>query len=291
MARRGEWYDEKAAPARRQWWVVGGLAVALVALVGAGAHVLADANTAAAGPAGAVSRYCHALEAKDYLSAYSYFAPAGHDGLTASQYATMATLRDHVDGIVTRCEATDPTGADGLGRGLGIEFGASTETVDVTIARATLGSRTGALTLERAPASSGTVVAWLIRAQDPALAGTDLAPIEAAVSFCGDILKGDYNAAFGALSVAQQKVAKGETTFSAVARPPRDIRYTSCVPVYSGYHLTGTTIAAVAIALGTTITLPAWTSKATDLFTLKLVREGGAWKVDGVILPGPGISV
>jgi hypothetical protein len=297
MPRRGEWYDEERAPARRRWWVAGALLVVVVALLAVAAHVLADANSAAGGPAAAVARYCQALEARDYSSAYASFAPDGRGGLTRDQYTAEAQLRDKVDGTVTRCAATDPAGAGGLGRGLGIVFGAGTETMDLTIVRATLGSRTGALTLERAtgwvltPRSSATVVVWFIRAQDPALTGTDLAPIEAAVSFCGDLITGNYTAAYAALSADQQKIAKDETTFSEMARPPREIHYTSCVPVYSGYHITGTVTAAVAIALGTTITLPAWTANETDTFTLKLVHEGGAWKVDGIIPPGPGITV
>lgn len=289
MASPGKWYAEKRPPTSRGRWVAVALVLALVALLVGTARVLADANTAAGGPTSTVLRYCHALEAHDYVRAYSYIALAARGGLTASQYADEAHLRDLVDGIVLHCDPTDPVGAGGLGRGLGIVFGATTETVDLTIVRATLGTLTGTLTMTRggrSPAASARVV-WLIHAADPALAGTPIAPIEAAASFCGDILAGNYNAAYTALSTAQQKLAHGDTTFTDVAKPPQGIRYTSCAPVYSTYRVDGAT-ASVSINLGTSISLPTWSANETDPFTLVLVRQAGSWKINGIIPPRTG---
>jgi len=200
--------------------------------------------------------FCTALAAKDYSSAYSQLGIVAQGQLTATQFTAQGTLHDQIDGPVTGCTLV----------ALGSGNDDTTTSLTVSVTRATLGARTGNVTLD---VESG---AWKVAKVDLALLGTDLGPLLVGQQFCTALQAGQYTAAFGLLSTTAQTGHKPDELAL-----PSGLSYAGCDPDLSTYKVTTSSASFNAnlkvkdAASGLTVPLG---------ITLKFVVEGGNWKID-----------
>jgi hypothetical protein len=200
--------------------------------------------------------FCTALAAKDYSSAYSQLGSVAQGQLTAIQFTAQGTLHDQIDGPVTGCTLV----------ALGSGNDDTTTSLTVSVTRATLGARTGNVTLD---VENG---AWKVAKVDLALLGTDLGPLLVGQQFCTALQAGQYTTAFGLLSSAAQAGHKPDEL-----APPSGLSYVGCEPDLTTYKVS-TSSASFNASLkvkdaASGLTVPVG-------ITLKFVVEGGNWKID-----------
>src|SRR5262249_31570597 len=132
--------------------------------------------------------FCTALTNKDYTSAYSQLGSVAQGQLTSEQFAAQAALHDQIDGPVTGCTLV----------AVGSSNTYTTTSLTVSVTRATLGARSGAVTLD---IENG---AWKVASVELALLGSDLGPLQVGQQFCTALQAGQFSVAYGLLSSSFQ---------------------------------------------------------------------------------------
>lgn len=264
---------------RGLWIALAGVALALLVGVVVLARVAAYGADQAAQPRTVASRWCGALLAHNYASAWALLSPGAQAGQTAALFATDAQLQDAVDGRVTACTAVAAAG--GWGADLGFAF-APPASVDVSVRliRAQLGTRTGTVTLAR---SAG---GWRVSAVAGALRGTPLGPLLVANHFCAALAAGNYTSAYGDLSAHQISLEKSATNFAKEATSPGGAAYAGCTPSYRTYTIKGDT-ATLGLTVNIRVATRAGTSVVPVVGVATLVLEHNAWKLDGLDITPP----
>ena len=208
--------------------------------------------------------YCSALQAQDFAAAYKDLSAKLQGATSQSAYVAQAQAHAQVDGAVQSCALT----------GLTRTTSATTTNFTISLARAKLGARSGALTLT---SSNG---AWQVSSVDAALSGSDLGPLDAGAAFCAAITNNDYAGAYARLSGAAHNTYSLAQFQQQFAVTPI-LKWNGCTPDLTTYKVAGDH-ASYNTALKVTRTD---TGASTQLvFALSFVREGSAWKVDSWML-------
>ena len=273
-----EWDDWEPPSSRRKYLIAGSLALLL--LCGLGAGVWAVVTHQAQDPIVAVRAFCAALASQRYDVAYTLLAPNGRGGETAAQWAADARLHDTIDGRVTRCVATVPSGNpfSTFRDDLGIATGAlATVPLDLTMTRARLGPRSGTLNVWHV----GN--AWKIKTVPDALPGTTLGPLKTMQGFCQALAAANYAQAYSYLSARQVALEKSPAAFAQQATPPPGAKYAGCAPNYAAYTVRGSA-ASIALAVNFTVSTASGNSTIAVHGTATFVLERGAWRLDGLDL-------
>lgn len=263
---------------RRPRWALAAGAVLVLLLVGLGVRGLAGAQDAAAQPEQVAARYCSALLTRDYAAEAALLAPAARAGETTQQYVADEQVRETVDGRVTACHAGSAVGGPfgAVGFALSSPHQAS---VPLTLTRAKLGATSGTVTLAR----TGTGTGWSVAGVSAPLLGTNLTPLHTASGFCAALAAGNYAGAYADLSAHQQQLEKSVKQFTSEATQPAGAAFTGCTPNYASYALKGAT-ATLTLTINVRVDMTSGTPTIPIAATMTLVRQGAAWKVDGLDL-------
>lgn len=273
-----EWRPPRGG--RSLWLALAGVALALLVGVVVLARVAASGHDQAAQARAVASRWCGALLAHNYASAWALLSPGAQAGQTAAQFATDAQLHDAVDGGVTACTVA-AAAAGGWGADLGFGLAPpATMGVSVHITRAQLGARTGDVTLARQAGG------WRVSAVAAALQGTPVGPLLVADHFCKALTAGNYTSAYGDLSARQTSLEKSAANFAKEATSPGGAAYVGCTPSYHTYKITGDT-ATLGLTINIRVATDAGTSVVPVAGVATLVLENNAWKLDGLDITPP----
>ena len=223
---------------------------------------LLGVNLAALGTAAA---FCAALQGQAYTTAYALLDTAAQAMVTQDAFVQAAQAHDQIDGTITACQLV------ALGSGNTDAY----TSLMVSITRATLGQRTGTLTLD---VQGG---AWKIATISQQLQGTDLGPLQVGAQMCADLVSGNYAAIYDLTSAAfQANVTRAQVV--AFFTLPTGVTYAGCKVHYSTYKVTGDSASYVVdidliAAAGQTVGVP---------FALSFVNENGGWKLDSFVIGG-----
>lgn len=254
---------------RRAWpsaWMIGIVVVPLLLVLSAGGLV---AFAVTQGPVGVVQAYCGDLLARDYASAYDLFSPQARARLTRDQFERASAIRERLDGAATDCAITG--GLPLVGNPGALNPFAGTATISATLRRRH--AQSGAVTVARQDGG-----AWAIDRIDPSLEGADVAPLLVADRFCGALVAGGFQAAYGLFSdAARRRVSEAEFA-QAVKDALSDggnAKLASCAPDPATYTVKGTT-ASVTVVFDTSdggvpLIVPT---------TLTFGNDHGAWMID-----------
>lgn len=209
--------------------------------------------------------YCAALRANHFSAAYALLTSSQQKQTTVADYAATQTMHTRVDGSVSQClvVAVNPGNT------------ASAASLQVSITRAVLGQRSGALRLTREAAG------WRINQAAAALTGTNITPLITGNSFCADIAHGDLAHAYSLTSSSyqQQNSASG---FRTLFDPGSDFTFGGCQPYVKSYTVAASS-ASYALTLALAPVDPA-RSAASVALTLTFVYENNAWKIDQIAI-------
>jgi len=253
---------------RRFWMTVAPIALILVLLVGG--LLLAGYNTANAElqPARMVQAYCMDLQARRFAQAYALLSSSYQAQVTKAQFTLTSQLQEQVDGKIRGCP--NPTGP-----GIDLAFGQPESHVAFLVTFLRSRPFQGHIELIQ---HQGT---WRIQAVEQSVAGTNVAPLVTANTFCSAIIKGDYEAAYATLSSRQQSIAP-EQDFAQQLQSAFGgaVRLDSCTLDYASYHVQANS-AAVAMKFNLTISMSSTGSLTTGLVSVLSFRlEHGGWKLD-----------
>ncbi|MBA3826863.1 MAG: hypothetical protein H0X24_23590 [Ktedonobacterales bacterium] len=183
-----------AAPNRRRLFLIGGIALVVLALIGSLAFVAVRAAT----PSDAQSvaqNYCAAAKAQNYPKAYTYFAPGLQGALDAVAYPAGAGAVDAISGKLTACK---------LGK-LHVTPDGKAATLSVSVTRQKVGSQ--AFVWQFAQVKTGT---WqFTAAPDAAVVSLTLATL-----YCTDVHANKLTEAFNLLTAAAQQSAGDAAQFT-----------------------------------------------------------------------------
>jgi hypothetical protein len=282
---RSERQPRHSRPRRRGWLSWLALAAGLGALLAVGIaafSIRAYARDQATAPGRVLQRYCSALLAHNYASAYALLDRSAQGAQTQAQFAADARLHDTVDGRVVACTG----GQTASGWQYDLSFLLSPPAgvaLRTTVTRARLGARQGMVTIDRQSS------AWRVQTIDAELQGTPLGPLQVADHFCRALAAGNYASAFGDLSAHQTAVERSPANFAAEAARPEGVGYADCAPDYRTYSVKGG-----AAMLGLTVDLRVATPSGATVVSLPasatFVLERGSWKLDGLDVTAPGSS-
>jgi hypothetical protein len=250
-----------------------GMTLALIALLFAllgGGLLLAGYNTANAElqPARVAQAYCTDLQAQQFAQAYALLSSSYQEQVTKAQFTLAGQLQEQVDGRIRGC----PTAT---GPGIDLAFGQPKSHVAFLITILRSRPFQGHIELIR---QQGT---WKVQAIEQSLAGTNIAPLVTASTFCSAIIKGDYAAAYNTLSSRQQSIAP-ESQFAQQLQSAFGgaVRLNSCTLDFASYHVQVNS-AAVAMTFNLTISMSSTGSLTTGLVSILNLRlESGGWKLD-----------
>jgi limonene-1,2-epoxide hydrolase len=268
----------RGAPRRRGRALGAIAALALLVLLGL-IGLAVYAGQQAGQPVSAASLFCQALQARDYAGAYRLLSTSAQVRASESQFVAEERLHDAVDGPVVACRPVDGSGSSGIAARLSFLLGGrSSDAVSVTLARARIGTRTGAMELV---AEGGT---WRVDALAATLQGTPVEPLQVLAHFCASLVAASYQAAYDDLSANQQRLEQSESTFAQQVSPPAGSRYTGCAPEYASYRVDGGT-ATVRFTMSIAVAAPGGAQTVPVQATARLVEERGTWKLNGLDLP------
>jgi hypothetical protein len=212
--------------------------------------------------------FCAALQSQNYTAAFGLLSSSLQtQAVSADIFTTGEQFQDQVDGKVTACAIKSiPSGNTD-----------TSATVTATITRATLGARSGSISLDN---TGGT---WKISKFDDSLQGSNLEPLLTGTTFCLVLVANNdsgYSAAYALLSSGfQHGVTLAQFTQGMTAilhQLSADAKWTGCVPDLTTYKVTAT-------SAGYEAKLNAVTGTGHEGF-LKLkfafVLEGTTWKID-----------
>jgi uncharacterized protein DUF3828 len=214
----------------------------------------------------AAGAFCAALQSQNYTAAYALLSSKEQQQTPATAFATVLGLQDAVDGKVTACALTGFTvgGSD------------SSASLNVSLTRATLGARQGAVTLK---VEGGN---WKIDDVADSLGGTDVGPILVASAFCADLIANKFSDAYALLSQSVANHLGSLDTFVADFTEPAPYAWAGCTPDLTTYKVSGT-----AAQFNGTLNELNTDTKSTHNFpyAFYFVKEGGVWKFDGLGKP------
>jgi hypothetical protein len=207
-------------------------------------------------------KFCQALQAKDYSTAYSLLGSTAQGQISQAEFQASTVIWDQLDGPVTGCTLT--------GLGTGNSDTAAALTVSVT--RQTRGAQSGSLGMD---VEGG---AWKISQVDPTLFGTDLAPLIVGTAFCDAIVANTFDVAYALLtSDLQGRYTKAQ--FADIFKLPAGIKYVSCAPKLSTYKVNGSDA-----ELDMSVKIDNGGTSESHTFKLALTKEGTDWKIAGAEL-------
>jgi len=250
--------------------ILGAVVFVLLACVGGGFFV-AGQN---AQPGGALAGYCADLTRQKYAEAYGLLSSGARAKLSQDRYVQASQYRDQIDGKVKSCDSPQAKGG-----GLSLTFLNASAIDTLRITRNTPASGKVLLTHQ--------VDGWKVDQLEPQLEGTDVAPIFAAQGFCDALAKADYAGAYADLS-AGQKAAIGQADWTkryADALGSAGGKITKCSPNVGSYSVKPGS-ATLEMLVQLQVTVGGGSATPTIPFTLTLVPEGGAWKVDTIKATG-----
>lgn len=207
--------------------------------------------------------YCTALRQRQYTAAYALLASSQQKQVTAADFTAAETMHDRVDGRVTRCAvvAINPGNT------------ATAASLQVSITRATLGLRTGAVRLAREAAG------WRIRQSDAPLAGTNITPLVTGNQFCADIAHGDLAHAYTLTASAYQQQTS-QSDFTTLFDAGSDYTFGACQPNLKSYKV-ATSSASYGLTLALVPVDPTF-SQASVALTLTFAYENDTWKISQI---------
>jgi hypothetical protein len=244
--------------------------ITLIFVLLVGGLLLAGFNTANAElqPARVAQAYCTDLQAQHFAQAYALLSSSYQEQVTKAQFTVASQLQEQVDGNIRGCpNATGP--------GIDLAFGQPKNHVAFLITVLRSRPFQGHIELTR---QQGT---WKVQAIEQSLAGTNVAPLVTASTFCSAIIRGDYAAAYSTLSSRQQSIAP-ETQFAQQLQSAFGgaVRLNSCTLDFASYHVQANS-AAVAMTFNLTISMPSTGSLTTRLVSiLNFKLESSGWKLD-----------
>jgi hypothetical protein len=204
------------------------------------------------------------MQSQSYPAAYALLSNSGQQQAPADAFATVLGLQDQVDGKITACSLT----------GFTVSGSDTSATLNVSFNRATLGTRTGTVTMK---VEGG---AWKVDNVADSLNGTDVTPVLVLRQFCSDLVSKNYEAAY---SLATQElidaIGGGKDGFIAFYTPPDPYAWSGCTQDLTTFKLNGDQ----ATVNGTRSYKDTSTgTQFTYNYTFYLFKEGGAWKYDGL---------
>lgn len=219
---------------------------------------LLGANLDALGTLGA---FCSAMQTQAYANAYALFDSTVQGQIAQADFTQEAQWRDQIDGTVTACAlgAVEAGNTD------------ATTRLTATLTRATLGTRSGIVTLGNAGG------AWQISQLDDALQGTPVAPLRVGTAFCAAVSSQQWATAYGLLAddIKQQvSLAQLPGYFTL----PGGLRNDGCTPELTTYVLQSGVI-----SYNSTLKIVDPSSGAAESLTMTMyfTGSGQAWLVDG----------
>jgi hypothetical protein len=214
----------------------------------------------------AAGAFCAAMQAQNYPAAYALLSSSGQKQAPADLFATVLGMQDQIDGKITSCSLT----------GFTVSGSDSSATLNVSFNRATLGTRTGTVSMKF---EGG---AWKVDNVADSLSGTDVTPVLVLIQFCNDLVSKNYEDAY---SLATQElidaIGGGRDGFIANFTLPDPYVWTGCTQDLTTFKLNGDE----ATVNGTRSFKNTSTGTLfTHSYTFYLFKEGGAWKYDGLKL-------
>ena len=226
---------------------------------------LLGVNIAALQASGA---FCAAMQGQQYDAAYGMLDSAQQGLVPQADFVASGKLHDEIDGTVTKCGLTKvmPGNTDQITK----------LTIDMN--RSKLGDRSGVVALKY----EGS--AWKVDGTDPSLNGTDLHPLVVDAQFCTLMTAGKYTDAYGLLSSGfQGALTKDQFVAQFSTLEGYKLAWSCGKPDYSSYKVSGDT---AAIVQPFSLSIPSLGANAVAniTYTVKLVLEGEAWKVDDLVI-------
>jgi hypothetical protein len=219
-------------------------------------------------PARVAQAFCTDLQTQRFAQAYSLLSSSFQQQVTKAEFTLASQLQEQVDGRIRGC----PTAS---GPSIDLAFGQPKSHVAFLITILRSRQFQGHIELIQ---QQGT---WKVQAIEQSLAGTNVAPLVTASTFCSAIIKGDYAAAYNTLSSRQQSIAP-ESQFAQQLQSAFGgaVRLNSCTLDFASYHVQANS-AAVAMTFNLTISTSSTGSLTTGLVSILNLRlESGGWKVD-----------
>ncbi|MEO7002472.1 MAG: hypothetical protein ABI068_11650 [Ktedonobacterales bacterium] len=249
------------------------LVLLLLALGGVGALYLYG-KAQAARPQQVANAFCVALTGASYSPAYDLLSPTMQQQFSRQMFQTDETLRDQLDGHVTRCTAQQ--------QGKTPQFGymqrPNVVRFQVTLTRHS--SVTGLIAL--VPVGTD----WRIGAIQSSLQGTDLAPLDLVGRLCQAFTAGDAAHVYTYFTPAFQHEQGATKVFTSAFG--QGLRITQCIPALHTYQLASNNLSAtMQITLIVKATV-AHTGGIAQTFpaTAQVVclRSANGWLVDNLAL-------
>jgi hypothetical protein len=209
-----------------------------------------------------LGKFCVALQGQNYAAAYALLGATTTSQITAADFATAGGLHDQIDGNVSACALEQVNATT-----------SSATPVQVSLTRAKLGKRVGAVTL------AAESDAWKIQTIDQALLGTDTAPLQVGTAFCTASTTGNYAAATALLSPALAPQVAAVGGLQVVFGLPAGNTYAGFTPDLTTYQVQGTeasydTLLKVKASSGAVVSIK------LSLFLVS--GADGKWQVNGI---------
>lgn len=162
------------------------LLLVVIGIAGYGIYTTQQAGR----PYAAAQAFCSDLRAKQYTAAYSLLSSSYRKTISVQTFTLTYQLHDQLDGPISACNVPPPSS-------VGYTY---TVPTTVTIPAHIVRKQTlqGTLTM----VEEGK--AWHVSQIATSLQGTDVGPLLAQNTFCGDLIAGDYAAAYAQLAPAAQ---------------------------------------------------------------------------------------
>jgi hypothetical protein len=209
-----------------------------------------------------LGKFCVALQGQNYAAAYALLGATATSQITAADFATAGGLHDQIDGNVSACALEQVNATT-----------SSATPVQVSLTRAKLGKRVGAVTLAAESAS------WKIQTVDQALLGTDIGPLQIGTLFCNDVFTGKYDEAGTLITPALAAALVPHGGLKGEFAVPATLKFVSCTPDPTSYKVQtnqasyDSDVKVQVVSSGATVSL-----KLTLFF---VPSADGSWKVDG----------
>jgi hypothetical protein len=210
----------------------------------------------------AAGAFCAAMQSQSYPAAYTLLSSSGQQQAPADAFATVLGLQDQVDGKITACSLT----------GFTVSGSDTSATLNVSFNRATLGTRTGTVTMK---VEGG---AWRVDNVADSLSGTDVTPILVGNAFCADLVANKLTDAYALLSSRLQSQGGSQDSFVAAFTLPSPLAWAGCTPDLKTYKVSGSDA-----QFNGTLSIKDTSdgSLASSTYPFYFVKESSTWKFDG----------
>jgi hypothetical protein len=208
-----------------------------------------------------VETYCAALQGQKYDAVYTLLDSKQQGAQKQDSFTGDAKLRDQIDGKVSAC------GLEKVATG----NSDATASVTLTVTRAKLGRKSGALTL------GSEASQWRISAIAAEILGSDLQPLAVGKQFCGLLSQAKYVDAYNSTS-AGFKRATSKKSFLGLF-DVQGVKWTCGSAKISTYKVSG---GAASYEMTLTSKDQITGETANQNARMGLVLEGSTWKVQGL---------